>query len=102
MVDLDNSFEYSPYRSINIRCGTKRFSLRSNPLVGERLLILTFSAPKANEHIQIIDIHGGVLKSIVLDSNNGEEIKIDLSDFVLGTYLVKISSGSSQKIIIAE
>jgi len=93
MVDLDGSFEYSKIVSVDINCfgqETSEISMYPNPvLAGTSVINLKFKSEKKSMLLNIVDYHGRILKSIMIDAEKGwNNSQIDIKGFPAGMYFI--------------
>ena len=93
MVDLDETFEYSPIISIN-RLSSNDFQLLPNPNFGSLTVQLTH-IPEDPIEIQIFDLMGKIVYSnIKLFAANQQQF--DISHLTDGIYIVKIQKDGNR------
>ena len=88
MIDLDNSYEYSPVVSAQARLLSGTVSIYPNPVSG-KLLNLRTKTENLNS-IRVIDLSGRILKKLSPISHEQNEIQLEISDLQSGIYLLEI------------
>ncbi|HTJ49372.1 MAG TPA: T9SS type A sorting domain-containing protein [Cyclobacteriaceae bacterium] len=94
-VDLDNSFEYSKVIYVEFD-GSKNFSIYPNPSAGEFVHFVVNFEPQANDKVEVIDFAGSTVTNATIDNTSNEIIFNDT--LKQGTYILKYTSGSFQRI----
>ena len=86
LIDIDNKFSYSKTALVKGENQSFDFSIYPNPSNGANTNILV-SGLSNDGRIQIIDMTGKVLKTLVVNSNN-----VKVGDLPTGVYMVKVSN----------
>jgi hypothetical protein len=86
LVDIDGSFTYSKTALVKGDAQSFDFSIYPNPSTSANTNIL-ISGLSSSGRIQIIDITGKVLKTLVVNSNN-----VKVGHLPTGVYMVKLSN----------
>jgi hypothetical protein len=103
MIDLDESSEYSPIRSVKIAVTeTHEMTIYPNP-AADYVVISSKYATSSNVTIQLISMNGQVLKQV---NSSSSTTNLTLSAFHAGNYIVRVSdsTGAAQnfKLLIAK
>jgi len=103
MIDLDESSEYSPIRSVKIALAeTHEMTIYPNP-AADYIVISSKNTIPSNVTIQLISMNGQVLKQV---NSSSSTTNLTLSSFHAGNYIVRVSdsTGAAQnfKLLIAK
>ena len=89
MVDLDETFEYSPIINLAVDCD-KNYNLKiyPNPLVGAQLTVELYTE-SLNTSLVIADQSGKIIQSFILDTDFGQNtLELDTGNLPNGTYFI--------------
>lgn len=91
MVDQDESFEYSPIKSIRTAAGTSEMKVYPNPATE---YVVISSVSNSNVNVQLINFNGQVVKQI----NGNGNVMMSVNGVVTGSYAVKVinAEGAAQ------
>ena len=90
MIDLDQSFQYSPIRSISFETKSAGSKLFPNPTHGETHLSLQGVPSDANVETIILDVMG---REVLRQSSRGGEEDISIAGLMKGVYYLRSQSG---------
>jgi hypothetical protein len=76
--------------------GSKNFSIYPNPSAGEFVHFVVNFEPQANDKVEVIDFAGSTVTNATIDNTSNEIIFNDT--LKQGTYILKYTSGSFQRI----
>ena len=102
MIDLDQSFQYSPIRSISFETKSEGSKLFPNPAQEKTHLSLQGVPSDANVETIILDVMG---REVLRQSSRGGEEDISIAGLMKGVYYLRSQSGGlvigiTQKLIV--
>lgn len=95
-IDFDGQFEYSKIASVGFqKTSTNDFVLYPNPTTST--LIVNYSLVTETNSIKLYTIQGQLLKDIPIQESG--ESQVDLSDFPMGVYLIRINDIYTKRVV---
>jgi hypothetical protein len=88
MIDLDESFEYSPIKILKIAAATHEMNVYPNPATN--FVVISSNDPASNMQVQLINYNGQVVKQV----KGSSSVNMSVSEFNAGNYLVKVADAS--------
>jgi hypothetical protein len=89
-LDTDGKVDYSRIVNAIIKDRTLGVSFVPNPAKSEVQLFVT-NAPTGRVSVQVMNVQGQLVNQFKGDVRNGESLKMDISNYPIGIYLVRVS-----------
>lgn len=84
MVDLDETYEFSPLIQVRTDCNTGPITIAPNPVTSNRITISGLRKPSS---IRLFDLNGKSLQTV---NTNREQQEVDLGNLPAGIYFIRI------------
>lgn len=84
MVDLDETYEFSPVIQVRTNCDTGPISIAPNPVTSSRIMVNGLRKPSS---IKLFDLSGKLLQTV---NTNKERQEVDLGNLPSGIYFIRI------------